>query len=394
MDATDLATRADEVRWPGPLGSGDVELLRVAVDATPLLGQPTGVGAFVAGALSALVDDRSLEVSAYSLSARGGRGLTSRLPPGVVAVASRPAPAAALLRAWSRVDRPPGRWWTGPADVVHGTNFAVPPSGGAAAVVTVHDLTPLRYPELSPAATRVFPALVRRALRRGALVHTPSAFVATEVIDLLGADPDRVQAVHHGIPPEVVGGDGSRLPGGPYVLALGTIEPRKGFPALVRAFDALAADRPDLRLVIAGPDGWGTEALGEAVERAAHGSRVVRLGYVDARRRTSLLRGATAFAFPSVYEGFGLPPLEAMIAGVPVVATTAGALREVLGDGALLVAPGNHEALAEALALVLDDEGIRSALVARGHAHAARFSWERCGAGLSSLYHRAAGAEG
>jgi len=383
---------------PHLVGSAGVERLRVALDATPLLGQTTGVGAFVAGAVPVLAGDPSLEVSAYSLSLRGGRALWGHLPLGVAAV-GRPAPAAALFQAWARMDIPPGGWWTGAADVVHGTNFVVPPTGRAAAVVTVHDLTPLRYPELASPATRIFPAVLRRALRRGAWVHTPSAFVAGEVIEVFGAPPERVRAVHHGIPSEAdvwAGADGRGIAGGepppmtgPYLLAVGTVEPRKGFPDLVRAFDALAGDHRGLRLVIAGPDGWGAEALTSAIARAAHGGRVVRLGYVSARRRTELLAGAAAFVFPSLYEGFGLPPLEAMAAGVPVVATTAGALPEVLGDAAMLVAPQDAEALAEALALVLGDSGFRGALVTRGRAQAARFSWAQCGAGLSALYQRA-----
>lgn len=362
----------------------------MAVDATPLLGTPTGVGTFVRHALDALATRDDVELSAYALSWRGRAELPARLPPGVTP-RTRPMPAAALLRLWAAVDVPPARWWTGAVDVVHGTNFAVPPVGrGTSAVVTVHDLTPLRFPAWAGPGTNVFPAVVRRAVRRGAWVHTPSQFVAGEVADLLGADPARVVAVHHGVPP-VPESTGPPPVDGPYVLALGTIEPRKDLPSLVRAFDAVAEAHADLSLVVAGPDGWGTQAFQDAVAAARHAARIRRLGWVDVEQRAALLRHAAVYAYPSRYEGFGFPPLEAMAAGIPVVATTAGALPEVLGDGASLVPPNDAEALADAIQQVLVDDAARGALLDRGARRVAAFDWRRCADGLAQLYRRAAG---
>jgi glycosyltransferase involved in cell wall biosynthesis len=205
----------------------------------------------------------------------------------------------------------------------------------------------------------------------------------------------QVQPVHHGVAPATPAGPDALealagLGSGSYVLALGTVEPRKGLPALVRAFDAVAAAHADLRLVIAGPDGWGVEGLDAAVGRARHRDRIVRLGWLDADTRAAVVQCAAVFAFPSLYEGFGFPPLEAMSAGVPVVATTAGALPEVLGDGACLVAPGDEEALAEALEIVLVDDEVRSGLIERGRRRASHFTWQAAAVGLASLYRRAA----
>ena len=366
----------------------------VAVDITPLLATRTGVAVFVSRLLEAMAQRGDLTLTGYALSWRGRAGMARGLPPGV-RIARRRMPARAMRQTWLRADWPPIELWTGAIDVVHGTNFVVPPARGAAEVVTVHDLTPLRYPELVEPASLDYPRLVRRALGRGAYVHTPSAFVADEVVDLLGADRSRVRVVHHGVPDvDAFASDGDSVDDQPYpyVLALGTVEPRKDLPTLVRAFDAVAADEPDLRLVVAGPDGWGIDAYDRAVASAHHRDRVVRVGYVADAMRGALLRRASVFAYPSLYEGFGFPPLEAMACGVPVVATTAGSLPEVLGDAARLVAPGDADAFAEAIAAVVRSDATRRDLIERGRARVVGYSWERAAAGMVDLYRAARAA--
>jgi glycosyltransferase involved in cell wall biosynthesis len=360
-------------------------VLRVAVDATALLSDLTGVGVFTAGALGALAQRDDLGVVGYAVTWRGQRRLPGLLPAGVRA-AHVPMPARPLHELWRRLDAPSIEWFTGPVDIVHGLNYVVPPARRAAEVVTIHDLTYVRFPELChPATLRYYPALIRRALRRGAMVHAPSRFTAGEIVELLGVADDRVQVVYHGID-ALLGGEDHAPAGRPYILAMGTAEPRKDFPRLVEAFDAIAGKHPDLDLVIAGPPGWGENALVGALGRARHGSQIRRLGWVTGQQRSGLLRGATAFAYPTLYEGFGLPPLEAMSAGVPVVTTTAGAVPEIVGDAAWLVPVGDTDALAAALATVVGDVAERTRLIEAGHRRAAMFSWEQCAGGLGRLY--------
>lgn len=362
----------------------------MAYDATSLYGPRTGVGTFAAEVLTRLADDVDLDIVCFAATWRGRGQLPSLVPRGVRA-ASRPMAARPLRELWLRREWPPIEWWTGRVDIVHGPNFVVPPARtkGTVRLATVHDLTSVHHPELCTRDTLQYPPLIRRAVRAGAHLQTVSDFVRNEIIELLAVPAHRVHVVPNGIGAPVPGDQaaGHQLAGGNhYLLALGTIEPRKGLPVLVKAFDELAARDRDLRLVVAGPDGWGRDALDAAVAAAAHRHRIIRLGWVDQQQRADLLAGATAFAFPSLYEGFGLPPLEAMQAGVPVVATTAGALPEIAGPAAELVTPGDADALAAGLRAVLDDAAYRDQLVTRGHEHAARFRWDHTAQQLAALY--------
>lgn len=366
-------------------GAGD---LRLAFDAVPLLDTRTGVGRFVDEVVTRLARTDGLQLTAFGWPLGGHDRMREVVPHGV-GVARLPFVGPPLRAAWRRAPLPPIELWTGSIDVVHGMNFVVPPARRARQVVTIHDLTMLRYPEMCTRDTLEFPSLIRRALRRGAWVHTVSSAVRDEVIDAFGADPARVVAIHNGVTLAAPGdpGAGHRVARAErYVLALGTIEPRKDLPTLVRAFDLVADTDADVRLVLAGPDGWGADALTATIHRARHRSRIHRLGFVSDDDRAALLRGAAAFAYPSVYEGFGLPPLEAMSAGVPVVTTRAGGLAEVVEDAALVATPGDAEELAEALTKVLSDESLADDLRRRGATNIERFSWDRTASELVDLY--------
>jgi glycosyltransferase involved in cell wall biosynthesis len=363
--------------------------LDVALDVTPLVGPRSGVGYFVAEILDAMSGSDGVGLVPYALSLRARRGGMPGLPDGTRLL---PIPATAAVTAWGRVDQPDAERWLRPAAVVHGTNYVVPPCRGLGSVVTVHDCSFARYPHLcSPAVRRLVPAL-RRAVARGAWVHTPSHFAAREAAEILGTD--RVVAVPHGVPRlSLAAAPLSGLVGdSPFVLALGTLEPRKNVRRLVEAFAAIADRHPRLQLLVAGADGParpGVEAARAALPPPV--ARRVRLaGYVDDRTRAALLTRASVFVYPSLYEGFGFPVLEAMAAGTPVVAGDAGAIPEVAGDGALLVSPTDTDALAEAIGRVLEDSTLADGLVRAGRVRAAGYSWRRAAEGLMDLYRQAA----
>jgi glycosyltransferase involved in cell wall biosynthesis len=363
--------------------------MRVGIDATSLFGSRTGIGHVTAEIIGTLVQRGDVDVTAFAVTWRGRSGLRDQVPAGVD-VRTRPVPARLARQLWARVGRPRAEHWSGSVDVVHAPNYVAPPAR-APVIVTVHDLTFARFPKMCTADTLTFPTHIQRALDAGATIHTASDFVAHEMREVFDVAPERVVRIYTGMIPSA-GGDAAvgRVAAGAdrYVLALGTIEPRKNLPRLVDAFDAIAARHEGLVLVLAGPDGWGAPALERSLDRARHSDRVRRLGYADDATRRGLLAGATVLAYPSIYEGFGHPPLEAMKAGVPVVAAAAGSMPEVLGDAALLPDPFDVDSIATALDQALSDETQRQVLVQRGFERIKRFSWPRAGEELVALYRK------
>ena len=364
--------------------------LRVAIDASPLVGERSGVGYATALLIDGLADRDDLSVHGYAVSRSGRTALVDLLPSGVCAATSW-VPARVAHWLWRHGTRPTIEHWSGPVDVVHATNFVAPPAR-APVIVTIYDMAFAHSPELCRPETLEYDALVRRAIDRGATVHTVSDHVTEEVIEHYGLHEDRVVRVYLGVEPTLASGDAERgrslARAERYVLAVSTVEPRKNYPGLVRAFGAIADADPDLALVIAGARGWGAEALDTAIAASPVASRVHVLGYVSDADRADLLAGALALAYPSLYEGFGLPPFEAMAAGIPVIAGAVGSLPEVVGDAALFVDPRDEDALAGALEQITTDESLREVLRQRGSVRVHDFPWSRAVDELTALYHR------
>jgi glycosyltransferase involved in cell wall biosynthesis len=350
--------------------------MRLGIDATPLLGTRTGVGRYTTGLLSGLATlDDAPEVVLTAFTWRGTEGL-----PAGYATAPRRFSARALQASWARVDWPPVEALSGSVDVFHGTNFVLPPTRRAAGVVTIHDLS-YETDTVAPASLR-YRTLVPRALARGAVVVTPSETVAGEVRERYGLAEDRVVATRLGVDEEWFDPHPAHrdLPER-YLLFVGSREPRKNLPTLLDAVARLrAADPATPPLVLVGPPGWGPE-----VETSAD---VLTPGYLSGPALVSAVAHAAALVHPARYEGFGLPPLEALATGTPVVASDIPVLREVLGEHATFAPPGDAEALAAAI-----ERTLRAGRTGAGVAHARTFTWARCARETVAAYQRALRSE-
>ena len=302
-----------------------------------------------------------------------------------------------IARLWHRLRLPISvEAITGSLDVFYSPDFVLPPTRRATrTLLTVHDLSYLHYPEhFVPKLVRYLDRAVSRSVARADQVLADSKATRADLIAHLGTPPEKVEVLYGGVDsrfrPEKEPGENEHLCAryglseGCYVLSVGTIQPRKNYERLVQAFSQVRA--PDLSLVIAGGKGWLYEKLFQQVKELNMQDRVQFTGYIDDIDLPLVYNLAEVFVFPSLYEGFGIPPLEAMSCGVPVVAADNSSLPEAVGDAGLLVDAEDVEALAAALTQVLDDTALRQTLIERGLAHAKKFTWERAARTLLATY--------
>jgi glycosyltransferase involved in cell wall biosynthesis len=329
-------------------------MMRIAIDADVLGRQRTGDETYIAALLRELVDAPE-EIFAIT---RKPELVPQGIEPLELPARSQLVRMTFGLRSVLRQLGP---------DVAHFL-YAIPPGYGGTSVVTVHDLSFEHLPDAMGFKDRLlFKTQVPRSVRKAHRVLTGSEWTRRDLVERYRLADDRIVVTPYGVDPAYVP-DGPRVDGH-YALFVGAIQPRKD---PLTAVEALARLNSDLRLLLVGQEKLGSGRVREAVERVGLGRHVEWKGHVETEELAALYRGAALLVFPSRYEGFGLPVLEAMACGTPVVATTAGAIPEVAGDAAVLVEPGDPAALAEGIERALAD---RERLVARGLERARRYSW-------------------
>jgi glycosyltransferase involved in cell wall biosynthesis len=345
--------------------------MRIAFDVSPLSHPLLGIGNYIHGSLAGLAEASAgaHEIVAFApTSIRGPERIRTALAGIDVDLRTWPIPFSHAVRtAWSAARRPAVEWLLGGFDVLHFSDWMYPPQRAGVRATTIHDLVPLHHPEWTTARTR---AMHGRKYRNAAAtcdaIFVNSAFTGTDVATTLGVPADRI-LVAHPAPKDVYRADGPAADlGAPYVLTVATLEPRKNLQVLVEAHRLLGGD---LELAVVGAEGWGEQPL-------LDGPRIRRLGYVSDEELARLYRGAAAVAYPSRFEGFGIPVIEAMACGTPVVVSSHPSLDEASGEAAVRADPEDAAAFAAGIERA---QAERSRLVGLGLEHVKSFSWRAVG---------------
>jgi glycosyltransferase involved in cell wall biosynthesis len=356
--------------------------VRIAFDVSPLSHQLLGIGNYLQGSLGGLVEAAGgeHEIIAFApTSIKGPERVGAALAGIDVELRTWRLPWSHAVRtAWSRLGRPPAERLLGSFDVLHFSDWMYPPQRAGVRATTIHDLVPLHHPEWTTPRTRsMHSAKYRNAAATCDVVFVNSAFTGRDVESTLGVPAERIRVAHPAAKAVFVPDGSAADLGAPYVLTVATLEPRKNLQVLVDAQRLLAAE---LQLAIVGAEGWGDQP-----QLAGPGIR--RLGYVSDEELARLYRGAAVVAYPSRFEGFGIPVVEAMACGVPVVASAHASLDEASGRAALRADPQDPAAFATAIERAVAD---RERLVPLGLEHAGTFSWLSVGETFLHGYEEAA----
>lgn len=355
--------------------------MRIALNALALTGSPHGMGGYIKQLVGALVGLQTGDNFTVFASRNGYPHLQSVAP----ALHYEFAPAVRPLRLLWEQTQLPYRLKSQEADVFHGMAFTLPMWKTCAQVVTIHDMTFHLTPERHIAAKRIyFQHMIPRACRQADAVIAISESTKRDLISILRIPEEKVFVVHHGVPSSYRHvTDQNRLDmvrrrfrlQRPFILHVGVLEPRKNLKTLVEAYRLSPAINTDYDLVLAGGYGWGYHPLLAQIKDS--GLKSIHLtGYIPHEDLPALFSQASLFVYPSVYEGFGLPVLEAMACGVPVITSNVSSMPEVAGDAGVLVEPEDVGALAAAMTKVLGSEELRGRMAAAGRARADHFTWD------------------
>jgi len=368
--------------------------MRIALDLSPLQPPMTGVGQYTHGLVCALLEENSgHEFRAWST---GLRPLRLAPPMDTLRHKHLGLPTRALYKSWELLGAPSIDTLLGGADIVHATNFFLPPTRKARRIVTIYDIAFIKHPEwASPKIVGPFSRGVRRFVKSADAIITISEASKGDLCDILGAAPEKIHiaypAVEDSFRPihreeaqrQVLERHGVSAP---YLLFVSTLEPRKNITALLEAFAALQHKIPH-QLVLVGGEGWNPQPTPQLIQKLGVENRVSRLGYLKSRAELpALYGGADAFVFPSHYEGFGMPVLEAMRCGCPVITARNSALSEVGGDAVRYVEARDTAGLAAEMERVAMDTTVQSALRVLGLVQAEKFSWRRCAQDTLAVY--------
>ncbi len=370
-------------------------MARIGIDYTAAVTQAAGIGRYVRGLIRALLElDRENDYRLFAAS-------PAPLPATPFPVRRLPFHDIWLMRIWHRARLPlPAELITGRVDLFHSPDFTLPPTlPGVPTILTVHDLSFVRDPDSADDRLRAYlNRVVPRSVRRATHVLADSEATRQDLISLWNTPRDKVTVIYCGVEPHFRPvTDPARLAAvrarynlgpGPYIFSVSTLQPRKNYRRLIQAFAPLAARRLDLSLVIAGGRGWKDEEILGEPERLGLANRVCFPGFVADHDLPALLSAAELFAYPSLYEGFGIPILEAMACGTPVISSNCSSLPEVTGDAGLQVDPVDVAALSAGMERLLTIRELRTDLVRRGRERAAQFTWPAAARQLLAVYSR------